>query len=98
MKKLQIIAVFINVIGWFPFMWIAVWGSWNREYATYILCLGIFLCLSSGLILVHLLTQKALWLKQEEYDKEVQMFRDAKAKYQKATLEIVKLQSLDKKD
>lgn len=98
MKKLQIIALFTMTIGWFPFMWIAIWGSWNRDYAVWILFLGLFLCISSALILAQVLTQKALWLNQEEFDKEVQKFRDAKAKYEKATLELVKMQKLNKQD
>lgn len=94
MKKLQIIALFTLTIGWFPFMWIAVWGSWNRDYAVF---LGLFLCIiTSAVILGQILTQKALWLNQEEFDKEVQNFRDAKAKYEKATLEIVKMQQINK--
>jgi hypothetical protein len=96
MKKLQIIALFTLTIGWFPFMWIAIWGSWNRDYGVWILCLGLILCISSALILANLLTQKALWLNQEEFDKEVQKFRDAKTKYEKATLELVKMQQIKK--
>jgi len=98
MKKLQIIALFINTIGWFPFMWVAIWGSWNRDYAVWVLFLGIILCMPSALILCQLLSQKALWLNQEEFDKEVEKFRKAKAKYEKATLELVKMQQLNKQD
>jgi len=105
MKKLQIIALFTLTIGWFPFMWIAIWGSWNRDYAVWILFLGLFLCITSAVILGQVLTQKALWLNQEELDKEVQnffkevqKFRDAKAKYEKATLELVKMQQINKQD
>jgi len=98
MKKLQITALFILTIGWFPFMWIAIWGSWHREYAIWILFLGFFLCITSAVILGQVLTQKALWLKQEELDKEVQNFKDAKAKYEKATLEIVKVQQINEQD
>lgn len=98
MKKLFITAFFTLTVGWFPFMWIAAWGSWNRDYAVWILFLGLFLCISSTLILSQVLTQKALWLNQEELDKEVQKFRDAKAKYEKATLELVKMQQLNKQD
>jgi len=96
MKKLQIIALFTITIGWFPFMWVAVWGSWHREYGLWILFLGFILCISSALILGQVLTQKALWLNQDELDKEIQKFKDAKAKYDKAALELVKLQSLNK--
>jgi len=98
MKKLQIIALFTLIIGWFPFMWIAIWGSWHREYAVLILVLGLFMCMSSALILGQVFTQKALWLNQEEFDKEVEKFRKAKAKYEKATLELVKMQQLNKQD
>ena len=98
MKKLQIIALFTMTIGWFPFMWIAIWGSWNRDYAVWILFLGLFLCITSAVILGQVLTQKVLWLNQEELDKEVQKFRDAKAKYEKATLELVKMQQINKQD
>ena len=98
MKKLQIIALFILTIGWFPFMWIAIWGSWHREYSIWILFLGFLLCITSALILLQVLTQKALWLNQEELDKEVEKFRNAIAKYEKATLELVKMQQLKKQD
>ena len=98
MKKLQIIALFTLTVGWFPFMWIAVWGSWNRDYAVWILFLGLFLCISSALILAQVLTQKTLWLNQEELDKEIEKFINAKAKYEKATLELVKMQQLNKQD
>lgn len=33
-----------------------------------------------------------------EFDKEIEKFRDAKTKYEKATLEIVKMQQLNKQD
>jgi hypothetical protein len=95
MKKLQIIALFILTIGWFPFMWIAIWGS--REYAIWILFLGLFLCITSAVILGQVLTQKALWLNQEELDKEVQNFRDAKAKYEKAVQQINEQDKKEKK-
>ena len=94
MRRLQIIALFTLTIGWFPFMWIAVWGSWHRDYAMWVLILGFLLCLISGMIVGGLLSKKALWLNQEEYEKEVQKFRDAKEKYEKATLELVKLQKI----
>jgi hypothetical protein len=35
---------------------------------------------------------------QEELDKEVEKFRKAKAKYEKATLELIKMQQLNKQD
>ena len=94
MRIIQIIALFTLTIGWFPFMWIVIWGSWHREYAVWILFLGLILCLPSALILGQVVTQKGLWLKQEELDKEVKKFRNAKEKYEKATIEIVKIQKL----
>jgi hypothetical protein len=98
MKKLQIIALFTLTIGWFPFMWIAVWGSWHREYAIWVLVLGLFLCIVPSVIIGGVLSNKAFWLNQEELDKEVEKFRNAKTKYEKATLELVKMQQLNKKD
>ena len=98
MKKLQIIALFTLTIGWFPFMWMAIWGSKHKDYAALIVILGLFLCIFSAVILCFTLNQKALWLNQEEFDKEVKKFRDAKAKYEKATLELVKMQKLNKQD
>jgi hypothetical protein len=95
MKKLQIIALFTLTIGWFPFMWIAIWGSWHREYAIWVLILGLFLCIVPSLIIADLLSNKALWIKQEEFDKELEKFRNAKSKYEKATLELVKMQKID---
>jgi hypothetical protein len=92
MKKLQIIALFTMTIGWFPFMWVAIWGSWHREYGLWILFLGLILCLSSALILGQVLTQKALWLNQDELDKEIENFKDAKTKYEKATQKLVRNQ------
>ena len=34
-------------------------------------------------------------MKQEEFDKELEKFRNAKSKYEKATLELVKMQKID---
>jgi hypothetical protein len=76
-------------------MWIAIWGS--REYAIWILFLGLFLCITSAVILGQVLTQKALWLNQEELDKEVQNFRDAKANYEKAVQQINEQDKKEKK-
>jgi hypothetical protein len=89
MKKLYGIALVISTIGWFPFMWLSIWGSWNREAGMWVLLLGLVLCLFSGIILIGLLNNKALWLSQDKYNEHIQEFKDAKKIYEKASKQLI---------
>jgi len=89
MKKLYGIALSISTIGWFPFMWLSIYGSWNRDAGLWIFCLGLALCLFSGLILVGLLSNKALWLSQDKYNEHIQEFKEAKNIYEKASKKLI---------
>lgn len=89
MKKLYGIALVISTIGWFPFMWLSVYGSWNRYVGVWVLCLGIMLCMFSGLILCSLLTNRAIWLSQDKYNKHIKDYNDAKKIYEKASKHLI---------
>jgi len=70
-------------------MWIAVWGSWNREVGMWVLLLGLVLCFFSSITLVQLLNNKVLWLSQAKYDEHIQEFKDAKKIYEKASKQLI---------
>ena len=89
MKKLYGIALVISTIGWFPFMWLSIWGSWNREAGMWVLLLGLVLCLFSGIILIGLLNNKALWLSQYKYNEHIKEFKDAQKIYEKASKQLI---------
>ena len=44
-KTLFRIAYYPLVLGWFIFMWVAVYGSWHREYGVWIALFGLGLCM-----------------------------------------------------
>jgi hypothetical protein len=70
-------------------MWLSIWGSWNREAGMWVLLLGLVLCLFSGIILIGLLNNKALWLSQDKYNEHIQEFKDAKKIYEKASKQLI---------
>lgn len=94
MKKIQIIALITLMIGWFPFMFVSIYGMHNKDLSLIIMFSGFIICLMSALILTPLFSNKALWLKQDEFDKEKDKFVLARKKYEQATLEFVKKQEV----
>ena len=96
MRKITLLSVFVLTIGWFPFMWIAVFSSNHKEYVMYALFLGLFLCIPSAIIVASSLSNKALWINQEKLDAEIQSFKEVKKAYEQATKAFVS-QFLDKK-
>lgn len=70
------------LFGWFPFMWIAVWGSWNRDIGIIVLLIGIFFCFMGTLSILPLLMNDDLFKKIEQLEEE-------KLKYFQATQKLL---------
>ena len=94
MKKIQVIALITLILGWFPFMWVCLYGMHHKDLALIIIFSGFSICIISALILVSLFSNKALWVNNEEFDKEKEKFVLARKKYEQATLEFVKKQEI----
>lgn len=94
MKKLAVISTIILILGWFPFMWISVYGSHHREHSELILFLGIFMCLVGAVGSISIIGSKSFWLNEERIQKEIDKYIVAKKKYEQATLDLVKIQEI----
>lgn len=81
------ISFYSVLFGWFPFMWIAVWASWNREIGLYVLLLGLFFCFS-GSILISLLKHEDLFKSIDELEAEREKYYEARKKLERKILEL----------
>jgi hypothetical protein len=94
MKTIYKVAFTTLLLGWFPFMWLAVWGSWDREIGVIILCIGIFFCFVGSVCFLALSTNKVFWMKLDEaneyiekHKESIRLYEEAKEKLIKKTLE-----------
>jgi len=72
------IAFYSLLLGWFPFMWLSVWGSWNREIGVIVLLVGILICIFGSMMVMPLLKNNDLFKSIDQLDEE-------RAKYYEAT-------------
>ena len=77
-KTFAKIGYYTLLLGWFIFMWIAVWGSWNRVYGAFVLVGGLGCCIFGAFILHDVFRDDELFKTIDELNKE-------KRKYQEAT-------------
>jgi len=86
MSKISKIALLVLTIGWFPFMFIAAWGCrYSEDINVIIAIIGFIVCSISSMVLLYTLINPGLWSKNEEYQKNLDDYRIAKAKYDKAS-------------
>lgn len=85
MKTLYKISHTLLLIGWFPFMFISVWGMrLDPNKALIIMFIGFFICICSALAFTQLLSNKGFWLTNKILNNEIEKTRLARANYEKA--------------
>ena len=57
-------------LGWFPFMWLSVWGSWNREWGVVVLLVGLLICMLGAISAIPLMQKDDLFKTIDELEKE----------------------------
>jgi len=73
-KTILQIGFYSTTIGWFPFMWIAVWASHNREYSIIAFLIGLIFCTFGCLMILPLIKNNDLLKSIDELEKERQAY------------------------
>lgn len=71
-------AIYLLILGWFPFIWLSVYGSWNREIGVIVAAVGIIILISGSMLTMPLLKDEDLFKSIEELEKERALLSDAR--------------------
>lgn len=69
------------LFGWFLFMLLAIWGSWNRDVGIVVFLIGVFICFMGSLSFLSLLNNNTFWRTQEELEEIIKQEKDLSNKY-----------------
>ena len=83
MKTLFKITFIILSLGWFVFMWFAIWGSKHEEYGIWVFFAGLTICCIGTFSFASLLSNKGFWFRNDILDREIEAFKKAKEQYLK---------------
>jgi len=64
------IAFYTLLIGWFPFMWIAAFASWNREFGLFVLFGGMAICGCASLLVLPIINNNDLFKSIDQLEEE----------------------------
>lgn len=78
MKNWTRIAFTIMFLGWFPFMWICIYGSYHKELTAIILVVGMTMCAFGAMMMLPILRNDQLF-------KTIDELEEARDKYIEAT-------------
>lgn len=83
-----------TLLGWFPFMFLAAVGSWNRHIAVIVLCVGLVCCFMGSIFALFIIRSKDLFRTIEELEEERSLLAKKRAVFNQlvvdATYELVK--------
>lgn len=85
MKTLFKVLFIINWLGWFPFMWTAIYASRHPEYAFWVVITGLIICLFSVLSFQSFIMNNNFWLKQKELEDRIVEYENAVEYYRNVT-------------
>jgi len=90
------IALWVLLIGWFPFMWLNLFGMYASESVRFgIVMITFAVCGGAGMSMIGLIGNPAFWSTFEEIQELRADYRTFKAKYQKALQEFVNNQKVE---
>jgi hypothetical protein len=79
MKKTFKISFITLLLGWFPFMFLCLFGMrLNSDYRLLIVLLGFLICLISAINFTFFINDRGFWLRKDILDKEISALREAK--------------------
>lgn len=92
MKTITKIAIITVTIGWFPFMWLCIYGfKQPAETRIIITMIGLFTCLFGSMIsLLGVFGNNSFWLSIKDLDKKREDFITAKKNYELAEKRLTK--------
>lgn len=84
------ISYMTTMVGWFPFMWVSVYASWNREVGAFVLCIGILVCMFGALSMLFMMGKDELFKSMDELGEEKQKYIEARKKLEQKIDEFIK--------
>lgn len=90
MKTLFKITFITLSLGWFAFMWFAMWGSKHEQYGIWVFFAGLTICCLGTFCVGELLSNKGFWLRNSVLDREIEAFKKAKEKYLRMEKQLAK--------
>lgn len=82
------ISFYSLLLGWFPFLFFSIWGSWNREIGIYVMIAGLSLCVFGSMTFMPLMRNGDLFKSIDELEEERQRFSEARQKLERKIVEI----------
>jgi hypothetical protein len=82
------ISFYSLLLGWFPFMWLSVWGSWSRVVGVFVLSFGVILCAFGSMMMLPLLRHEDLFKSIDELEEERMKYHEARKRLEKKIMEI----------
>lgn len=91
MKTITKISMIVITLGWFPFMWICLYGfKQSPETRMIIFMSGLFICLTGALFsLLGLIGNNSFWLTLKGLDDKIKAYVDAKKAYELAEKRLI---------
>lgn len=91
MKKWITVSFFINTIGWFPFMWLCLFGAnSSTEVRLTIFFTGFLLCTISGIAFTDLTKDAGFWKNNEELRSLISRHKEAIKRKEEETQKLIK--------
>ena len=91
MKKIYRICLNIQLLAWFPFMWICLLGSYQPTIVRGIVVgVGFIICLFNGLVFIGYAPNDKYWKTTDELLKLKNKYEDAIKSFENARAELVK--------
>lgn len=89
LQKLTKVFFYLSLLGWFPFMWLAmIFGDSTPEMRVGLFIVGFTICMVSGFAMTGILSNVDLFKSAEEYNEERYKFIEARKKLEAKITEI----------
>jgi len=88
-KTWLIISFYSVLFGWFPFMWVCGWGTWqSAEIRIAIMMIGLFLCGFGSMMILPIIKNSDLFKSIEELEEERMNYFEARKRLEKKITEL----------
>jgi hypothetical protein len=87
-KTWLMISFYSLLFGWLPFMFLSVWGRWNREVGMFVCSFGVILCVVGTMTMMPLLRDEDLFKSIDELEEERMKYYEARKRLEKKIMEL----------
>jgi hypothetical protein len=80
-----------TLLGWLPFSWLSVWGSFTSPTGAIVAVIGLCMCMFGSLALLSLFGDNERFFKSiDELEKEKQFYKEERQRLEKKIQEFIK--------